>query len=484
MLTTSLILLLLSNSTTLRRDKSILYSRATITILLIASLVTYDNLYLLFLNKDIGIFGSLYTTTSITNAFHLFILLISSIILLLTSFYPRKVWLKEYSYPDRLLFTKLVYYETIILNKMREQYIIIEYSLIILFIIIGGIFLISTSDLISIFLSVGLQSYGFYLFCKTCKYSEKSMVSQFIDLLLVGFFFLIKGLILLTVRIIYLVFNNSLLAYYLISLEEPKVHYFTYVCLKSSPPISEDELETFIKHKKECKYELLDADEALKTLRKALELDKIIPDKSKNRSMQEIMSHYKEFFDEDSGNNKQEGLKQLYKELSDDLKNKHSKYKKAKENLEQYKSNSQSIIFFLCRFNFISLKHILPYITFILSALSLLLTITSVFPDIYINVFLYIPDFVFDIRDYIQSIIKYEIILDLPTFIWSCYKLWQKTKWYIKIGNKIKDYIYNTSFVFLFFVFILLIIILLLFSFTPEELLNITNKLTLFFNLT
>jgi hypothetical protein len=62
--------------------------------------------------------------------------------------------------------------------------------------------------------------------------------------------------------------------------------------------------------------------------------------------------------------------------------------------------------------------------------------------------------------------------------------LWQKTKWYIKIGNKIKDYIYNTSFVFLFFVFILLIIILLLFSFTPEELLNITNKLTLFFNLT
>jgi len=182
----SLTLLLLSNSITLRRDKSILYSRATITILLIASLVTYDNLYLLFLNKGIGIFGSLFHTTSITNAFHLFILLISSIILLLTSFYPRKVWLKEYSYPDRLLFTKLVYYETIILNKMGEQYKIIEYSLIILFIIIGGIFLISTSDLISIFLSIELQSYGLYLLSSIYRDSEPATSGGLMYFLLGG----------------------------------------------------------------------------------------------------------------------------------------------------------------------------------------------------------------------------------------------------------------------------------------------------------
>ena len=91
MLTLSLILLLLSNSITLRRDKSILYSRATITILLIAALITYDNLYLLFLNKGIGIFGGLFHATSTTTVFHFFILSVSSAILLLTSFYPRKV---------------------------------------------------------------------------------------------------------------------------------------------------------------------------------------------------------------------------------------------------------------------------------------------------------------------------------------------------------------------------------------------------------
>jgi hypothetical protein len=60
MLILSLIILLLSNSITLRRDKSILYSRATITILVIATLISYDNLNFLFLNKGIGIFSGLF----------------------------------------------------------------------------------------------------------------------------------------------------------------------------------------------------------------------------------------------------------------------------------------------------------------------------------------------------------------------------------------------------------------------------------------
>jgi len=106
-LITSLIFLLLSNSVTLRRDKSILYSRATIAILLISAFIAYDNLFFLFLNKGIGIFGGLFSTTATTNVFHIFIFLITSVILVLTSFYPRKVWLKEYSSPDRLFFYKI-----------------------------------------------------------------------------------------------------------------------------------------------------------------------------------------------------------------------------------------------------------------------------------------------------------------------------------------------------------------------------------------
>ena len=186
MVITSLIFLLLSNSITLRRDKSILYSRATITILLISAFIAYDNLFFLFLNKGIGIFGGLFNTTATTNVFHIFIFLMSSVILLLTSFYPRKVWLREYSSPDKLLFTKLIYYRTLIVNKMGEQFKIIEYSLIILFIVTGSVFLISTSDLVSIFLSIELQSYGLYLLSTIYRDSEPATSGGLMYFLLGG----------------------------------------------------------------------------------------------------------------------------------------------------------------------------------------------------------------------------------------------------------------------------------------------------------
>ena len=186
MLFNSFILLLLSNAITPRRDKSILYSRATITILLISAFIAYDNLYLLFLANGVGIFGGLFHVTATTYFFHIFIFLITSVILLLTSFYPRKVWLKEYSSPTRLLFTKLVYYGTLLLNKMGEQFKIIEYSLIILFIVTGSVFLISTSDLVSIFLSIELQSYGLYLLSTIYRDSEPATSGGLMYFLLGG----------------------------------------------------------------------------------------------------------------------------------------------------------------------------------------------------------------------------------------------------------------------------------------------------------
>jgi len=186
MLLNSLILLLLSNSITSRRDKSILYSRVTNTILLISTLIAYDNLSLLFLAKGIGIFSGLFQTTATTNSFHIFIFLTTSFILLLTSFYPRKVWLKEYSSPNRLLFTNLIYFGTLITNKMGEQFKIIEYSLIILFIVTGSVFLISTSDLVSIFLSIELQSYGLYLLSTIYRDSEPATSGGLMYFLLGG----------------------------------------------------------------------------------------------------------------------------------------------------------------------------------------------------------------------------------------------------------------------------------------------------------
>jgi NADH-ubiquinone oxidoreductase chain 2 len=129
------------------------------------------------LSKGIGIYGGLFNVTTFTQTFNIFILLISAVILTLTAFYPRKVTIKKHSSVYHLLFKKLVYNKTTISNKTGEQFRIIEYPLIIVFIICGALFLISTSDLISIFLSIELQSYGLYILSTLYRDSESSTAS-------------------------------------------------------------------------------------------------------------------------------------------------------------------------------------------------------------------------------------------------------------------------------------------------------------------
>lgn len=170
MLIYSLIFLLLSNAVTLRRDKSILYNRITIIILLLTLLLSLETFELTSLNKGIGLFNGLFYVTAITTVFQIFIFLLSIAIIQLTAFYPRKLWIKNFSN----LFNKSAFFIPSILNKMGEQYKIIEYPLILLFIITGASLLISSSDVVSIFLSIELQSYGLYLLCTLYRNSELS----------------------------------------------------------------------------------------------------------------------------------------------------------------------------------------------------------------------------------------------------------------------------------------------------------------------
>ena len=170
----SIIFILLSNAVTLRRDKSILFSRVAIIVLLYSSLLAISGLYINYLDTGIGLYGGLFHATSTTQVFHIFIFVISAFILQLTAFYPRKVWLPEYSSINKLFLYDFLYYRTKIVNKMGEQFQIIEYPLILLFIITGAIFLLSASDLVSIFLSVELQSYGLYLLSTIYRNSEQA----------------------------------------------------------------------------------------------------------------------------------------------------------------------------------------------------------------------------------------------------------------------------------------------------------------------
>jgi len=89
MITISIIFILLSNALTLRRDISILFNR--ITILALSYCILQDMMSLYIINKGIGLHGGLLHITSTTQVFHIFIFLLSILILQLTSFYPRKV---------------------------------------------------------------------------------------------------------------------------------------------------------------------------------------------------------------------------------------------------------------------------------------------------------------------------------------------------------------------------------------------------------
>jgi NADH-ubiquinone oxidoreductase chain 2 len=91
MLILSLLVLLASNAITLRRDKSILYNRVAIIILLYSSILAITTLNVSSLANGIGLYGGLFHVTSMTQIFQIFIFLISAIIIQITAFYPRRV---------------------------------------------------------------------------------------------------------------------------------------------------------------------------------------------------------------------------------------------------------------------------------------------------------------------------------------------------------------------------------------------------------
>lgn len=94
MIILSILLLLISNAVNLRRDMAIIYNRIAIIALLYAILQSLVSFTLLS-NGGIGIHGGLFHVTNITQVFHIFLYLVSILIIQLTSIYPRKLIIKK-----------------------------------------------------------------------------------------------------------------------------------------------------------------------------------------------------------------------------------------------------------------------------------------------------------------------------------------------------------------------------------------------------
>jgi NADH-ubiquinone oxidoreductase chain 2 len=210
MLLISNLFLLLVNAVTLRREFSILFNRVAIFILLYSGIIGYDSLYVTYLDTGIGIYNGLFHSTAITHSFDLFIYIIAPIILLLTAFYARRIvqpifpynrfeplglFSKGYvkAYRNAVMGLDAPQFEqrrgcspapTIFSQASKLAYVNrhsifsrmpLEYPLVILFILIGAILLMSSSDLVSMFLAIELQSYGLYIFATLYRNSEFSI---------------------------------------------------------------------------------------------------------------------------------------------------------------------------------------------------------------------------------------------------------------------------------------------------------------------
>jgi NADH-ubiquinone oxidoreductase chain 2 len=246
MLLSSIFSLLLSNALSSKNNSAILYSRIGILILFYCMYLSYNNLFVEYLDNGLGLFGGLFSTSSIIQIFHIFIFVLSLLILYMTGFYPLTLFNKLFTWQTYNLNVELNiitnsyfknYKETFIEileeKGLLEQYTKIEYTLIILFIIIGSVLLISSSDLVSIFLSIELQSYGLYLLCAVYRNSESSTSASLTYFLLGGlascFILLGIGLIYANLGVTYLdsfyIVNNL----YNITNEENTYKYISYI---------------------------------------------------------------------------------------------------------------------------------------------------------------------------------------------------------------------------------------------------------------
>jgi NADH-ubiquinone oxidoreductase chain 2 len=225
MILTFLLLLLFSNGLSNRPDTSILYSRIGILIVFYSLISTYTTFFITYLENGISLYGGLFNITGITQTFQMFILMICNIILLMTAFYPRKKYIDNYNNVLNIVFEKVKEYTNII-NKISEQFTLIEYALIIIFVISGATLLLASGDLVSIYLCIELQSFSLYIISSMHRNSESSTGSALTYFLLGG---LSSCFILLGIGLIYA--NSGLTnldgIYSIISDSERYVYYST-----------------------------------------------------------------------------------------------------------------------------------------------------------------------------------------------------------------------------------------------------------------
>uniref|UniRef100_UPI00315D7A2D NADH dehydrogenase subunit 2 n=1 Tax=Leucopaxillus giganteus TaxID=1167592 RepID=UPI00315D7A2D len=126
---------------------SIYFTRISAIIFIYAGALSFNSLYIQSIGGGIGIYSGLFHVTQVSQVIEIFLLIIGSLILIAWPLIQKTTNYNNYS---------------------------TDYSLIVLFSTLGSSLLISCSDLISMFLSIELQSFSVYVLSTLYRDSESS----------------------------------------------------------------------------------------------------------------------------------------------------------------------------------------------------------------------------------------------------------------------------------------------------------------------
>ena len=143
-----------------RNISSNLYLRISSLLLLYTGALTLNAFYIQSIGSGIGIYSGLFQITLFTQLFDIVIVLTGSVILI--------AWpLINHKFIDNNLNLNEEGHNILSINNYR-----IKYSIIVLISTLGSLLLISASNLITLYLSLELQSFGVYILASLYRHSE------------------------------------------------------------------------------------------------------------------------------------------------------------------------------------------------------------------------------------------------------------------------------------------------------------------------
>ena len=154
MLFTSLLIYIIALAIHSKYLTPILFNRIATLIFVYSGALSFNALYFQSLGSGIGIYSGYFSVTTLTQIFDTFIFIIASLILV--------------AWPSTNLTSKN--FRVKITNAA-------EYSLIVIFSTFGASLLVSSADLISLYLSIELQSFGVYILSTLFKDSFSSSIA-------------------------------------------------------------------------------------------------------------------------------------------------------------------------------------------------------------------------------------------------------------------------------------------------------------------